>query len=252
MKQKQTLLTSTSSILTATALVAFAQTSAASALFTSGHGDLAVGFEDGDFEFGFHLGEGNDEAIVDGMVIDDVEFEANELIVQVTEQVLVESDAPADLLNGTGTAAGDIVYLIAQDSSGVTSPVFGLDTEELEQPTGITWSDVTYTLENVDGPGLFSVYRTEDNSFTFNFSEALNEDSFTFSAGGHEEQNWAFTEAGTYEITLTAAATRTEAGVGAQDFSSTEVFTFQVVPEPSSALLLAASSFGLLLRRRRS
>ena len=57
-----------------------------------------------------------------------------------------------------------------------------------------------------------------------------------FQAGGHEERNFAFTELGTYDITITAEATRTENGLS-QDFNATETFTFQVIPEPSSALL---------------
>ncbi len=37
--------------------------SATAALFTSGHGDFAVGLHDGEFEFGYHLGEGDDTTV---------------------------------------------------------------------------------------------------------------------------------------------------------------------------------------------
>ena len=220
-------------------------------IFQTGHGDIAVGFDEGEFEFGWHLGEGEDIAVVDGVVIDDVEFEANELIARVSEVVTVEASAAPALLAGTGAQVGSVIYLISQDSPGVISPVVGLDTEELEQPTGVTWSDVTYTFVGAEGPGLFSLFEVDNGAIDFGFSETLGNNSFTFAAGGHEERNFAFTELGTYDITITAEATRTENGLS-QDFNATETFTFRVIPEPSSALLLAGSTLGLLLLRRRN
>ena len=141
--------------------------------------------------------------------------------------------------------------MISQNSPGVISPVVGFDTEELEQPTGVTWSDVTYTFLGAVGPGLFSLFEIDNGVIDFGFSETLGNDTFSFAAGGHEERNFAFTELGTYDITITAEATRTENGVS-QDFDATETFTFRVIPEPSSALLLAGATLGLLLLRRRN
>ena len=245
------LLFSSSFSLTAAAFVALIQGSVASSIFTSGHGDVAVGFHDGEFEFGYHLAEGNDEAIVDGVVVDDMEFEADELIVSVTEQAMLTASSDPNLLSGTGTEVGDIVYLISQNSTGVDGPILGFDTEELLQPAGVTWSDVEFTVNGFSGPGEFFLFDIGLDGLEFFFSEELSVNSFTFPPDGHDEANWFFTEPGTYEIELTAEATRTEMGVG-QDFEATETFTFQVIPEPSSALLLAGSTLGLLLRRRRS
>lgn len=250
MKTMRTILPSASTALTATALAALTASASASSIFTGGHGDFAVGFHEGEFEFGYHLGEEGDTAIVDGMVVTDREYEADELIVQVTEQLLVAPGTDANLLNGTGTTVGSLIYLISQDSDGISGPILGVGTEELEQPTGVTWSDVTYTLNSSTGPGLFSLFLTDAGVPTFGISEALAIDSFTFPAGGHDERNWAFTQPGTYELNFTAEATRTDM-TGSVPFSATETFTFQVIPEPSSALLLAGSALGLLLRRRR-
>lgn len=250
MKTMRIFLPSTSAALTATALAAMAANASASSIFTGGHGDFAVGFHEGEFEFGYHLGEDSDTAIVDGMVVNDAEFEAGELIVRVTEQLMVAPGTDANLLNGTGATVGSLIYLISQDADGISGPILGIGTEELEQPTGVTWSDVTYTLNSSTGPGLFSLFLNDGGVLNFGISEALAINSFTFPAGGHEERNWVFTQPGTYELNFTAAATRTDI-TGSVPFSATETFTFQVIPEPSSALLLAGSALGPLLRRRR-
>lgn len=250
MKMKQTLFASGSTILSFSTLFALTSSSFGSALFTEGHGDVAVGFHDGEFEFGYHLGEDQDTAVVDGVVVNDAEFEASEIIVQVTEQLEVSAGADPSLLTGTGATPGSTVFQISQFASGVGSPILGLGTEELEQPTGVSWSDVSYTLNSVTGPGFFSLFLNDSGTFNFALSQADSVLNFTFPAGAHEEYNWVFTEAGTYELNLTASATRTDM-TGATPYSATETFTFNVVPEPSSALLLAGSTLGLLLRRRR-
>lgn len=225
-------------------------TSSQAALWTAGHGDFSVGFEDGDFEFGWHLGEDDDTATVDGVIVNDAEFESDEIQVVVTNTATTDSGTDQALLNGTGAAQGSDVFFIPQDSDGVSSVIVGVGTEELEQPAGVTWSDVTFTLNGVTGPGEFSVYLNTGNDFEFRISEALGIDSFDFAAGGHEELTWAFTESGTYVTNFTAEAIRTENGL-ATPFTSTGDFTFVVVPEPSSTLLVGLAAIGLLGRRRR-
>ena len=184
------------------------------------------------------------------MIVNDEEFEADELIVQVQQQITVLNTAPQSLKDGTGTVTGDQLYIIPQDADGVSSPILGIGTEELEQPAGTTWSDVTFTLNSSTGPGQFSLYTNDAGTFTFNISEALGTDTFTFAPGGHEEQNWAFTEPGTYVLNFTASATRTVGGTP-EIFTSTQDFTFSTVPEPSSALLAGLSALGFLVRRRK-
>ena len=225
--------------------------SAMAALFTSGHGDFAVGLHDGEFEFGYHLGEGDDTATVDGVIVDDAEFEADELEVRVNQSIVVPVGTDQALLNGTGAAEGSTLYLISQDSDGVGSVILGLGTEELEQPAGVTWTDVSYTLNGSTGPGQFSLYFNNGGTFEFGISEAEATNAFTFPAGGHEERNWAFTETGTYVLDFTASATRTD-GAGSVPYTANSSFTFVVVPEPSSTLLAVFSAIGFLARRRRS
>ena len=59
----------------------------------------------------------------------------------------------------------------------------------------------------------------------------------------------AFTEISTYEVTLSASTTRLSDGAVFTFENST--FTFLVVPEPSSSLLIAGLFFSLLDLRRR-
>jgi len=221
------------------------------ATWTAGHGDFGVGFNGTEFEFGWHLGEGNDTATVDGAIVDDMEFEPGDLQVRVINSLPVVAGTDQTLLDGTGAIIGSDIYLIPQDADGISSVILGLGTEELEQPAGVTWSDVTFTLNSMTGPGMFSLYFNNGNSLDFGISQALGTDSFTFPAGGHEERNWAFTEEGTYTLEFTAMATRTD-GTGSTPYSSTGSFTFLVVPEPSSTFLLGLSTIGFLTRRRRS
>ncbi len=225
--------------------------SATAALFTAGHGDFAVGLHEGEFEFGYHLGEGADIATVDGVIVDDEEYEADGLQVRVNQSVVVPVGTDPALLSGTGATEGSTLYLISQDSDGVGSVILGLGTEELEQPAGVTWTEVSYTLNDSTGPGQFSLYFNDGGTFEFGISEAEATNTFTFPAGGHEERNWAFTETGTYVLDFTASATRTD-GAGSVSYTADSSFTFVVVPEPSSTLLAMFSAFGFLARRRRS
>ena len=224
---------------------------ATAALYTAGHGDFAVHLHDGEFEFGYHLGEGDDTATVGGVIVNDAEYEADELQVRVSESVVVPAGTDSALLSGTAATVGSTLYLISQDSDGVGSVILGLGTEELEQDAGVTWSDVVYTLNGSTGPGQFSLYFNNGGTYEFGISEAEGTNSFTFPAGGHEERNWAFTATGTYVLDFTASATRTD-GTGSVPYTANSSFTFVVVPEPSSTLLAVFSAIGFLGRRRRS
>ena len=60
-------------------LAGIASTAGAAALYTSGHADIDIAYEAGEWELGYHFEGG----IVDGVPVDDEEREASEIITLV-------------------------------------------------------------------------------------------------------------------------------------------------------------------------
>ena len=65
-------------------------------------------------------------------------------------------------------------------------------------------------------------------------------------SGAHDHFNYGFSEPGMWEVELSVSAMLN----GTDLLTDTETFSFQVVPEPSTALLGALGALGLLRRRR--
>ena len=113
---------------------------------------------------------------------------------------------------------------------------------------------VNLRLATFSGPGNFFLYSTNafgDPTIFYNTANGLAlDDNRQLSPGNHSHFNWAFTEAGEYTFGLIASATTTTGGT----FTESELteFTFNVIPEPSSAAALALSGLALLRRPFRS
>ncbi|MEM9080233.1 MAG: choice-of-anchor M domain-containing protein [Verrucomicrobiota bacterium] len=244
----------THTFISAAALAALTHGASAVSLWTGGHGDFGVVYEGGEFELEWHLGEDDDDAVVDGITIPEGEFEPDELQLQFFNEVTLTNSTSPVILAGIGANPGDTVYLINQNADGIVTPIVGIGTEGLLEPGVATWSEVTFTFNSNDGPGLFSLYRVENGIPEFAVSEAEGTSTFTRPFDSHEEFNWAFTAPGVYNMNFTASATRIPDNGDPSTFEmASGTFTFLVsVPEPSSALLVAGSTLGLLLRRRRN
>ena len=214
----------------------------AQAVWTSGHGDIGVGYEGGELHGHWHIEGG----VVDGTPRPDEEFEPDALWLVVPDvpqtQAIRNANSAWDPI---GVGAGQPFWRLSSSSqSGV--PYMGWATEELEVSE---WTgDISFTLTGLVGPGDISVYYFPDGDLTFLWasSDGLG-DSFGIEPGFHEHFNVAFTAPGIYEVEITFSGTHVTDGV----VSSTETFTFQVVPEPTSALLVAAGAAGLAVLRRR-
>jgi surface-anchored protein len=71
-------------------------------------------------------------------------------------------------------------------------------------------------------------------------------DAVTLPTNSHADLHWTFSEAGTYEITFQASGEVSGAPV-----AESATYTFVVVPEPGSAMLIGLGLAGFALRRRR-
>ncbi|MFP4156588.1 MAG: choice-of-anchor M domain-containing protein [Opitutales bacterium] len=237
-------------IMIGTLLVAHA---ANAQLWTSGHGDIGVALHDEgsgpEFHLHTHLHSG---AVVDGSPLAaDEEYDAGSITINVP--LITKTSAPSDpaLTAGTGAASGEDLWVLPQNNPGSDPiPFLGIATEELEPAD---WSsDITFTLGTVTSPsgtGDFSIWQPDGvGGFDFSFSTENGSNTFDQAAGVHDHFNYGFTEAGTWQVEITASGTHLTEG----SLTDTQTFSFNVVPEPSSfAALAGMAALGFAAARRR-
>ncbi len=231
---------------------------AQAALYTSGHADVfAIGYVDeetpGIFELEPHLHvEG---AVIDGLPVADEEFEPGDVTIVVPQStfdfVIGQGGRSSDSAwDAVGVVAGAGYWFLPQTGTLATTlgaPFAGVGTEELNE---LDWSGpMSIALESVAGPGVFSMWL--DGAFGPDFLMSTADgidgsDLLEIDAGGHEHYNWGFSAPGTYDVTVTMSGTHNVDGF--QEAMAT--YQFQVVPEPSTALLGLVSAIFLVRRRR--
>ncbi len=244
------------------------------ALWQSGHGDIGIGFDGTDWDPHFHFHEeegehegeehkddddhegeedhdhdhdheGDNHPIIDGEEATEEEYEIDALSLSV----------PGPTLPGAGIAdsGASSVYVLAQDESLAAaqgSPWVGLAVEEISP--GLLLDDVvTLSLVDVSGPGVFSLWSTDafggDSVLMSSAlgSTAANEVALALEPG-HYHFNMGFSEEGIYDVTFNSSGTTVDGVETGTDFT----VSFNVVPEPSSVILLALGAFATLRRRR--
>lgn len=235
-------------------------------VYSSGHGDIGVAYEDGGLFLHYHLGE--DEHDHEGEEHGEEEHEEEEhgeeehgMELEPSEVTTVVPQIPgttqfilgnAGALNtGTGVAPGSSLWVLPQGSvEGI--PFLGFSSEELSAtlfPDGATFNLMSVTSPS--GSGHFSAYQG-DGAGGFNFFFSTADDSVADSipsAGGHDHFNLGFSEPGMWQFELSVTADLVDGGT-ITPLSDTETFNFQVIPEPSTALLGFLGALGLLRRRR--
>lgn len=169
-------------------------------LYTAGHGDIGLAYEaDDDLFLHFHLGVG---AVVGGTPLGgDAEFEPEDLATFVANPPDIRlAGASWDFL---GIAAGEQYWRLPQ-SPNATRPFLGIATEELEFGD---WTDVSFALTNVSGPGEFALWQgnsanTVVTDVFFASADGLDSSDVLaipdLSIGGHDHYNWGFTAPGLY------------------------------------------------------
>lgn len=238
-------------------LVALLVTPAFAAVYSSGHGDIGIAYEEEqgqppEFYLHYHLGS---TAVVDGMQVGGVdgdEFDADDITTEVAMSTMTSAPNNTAFNTGTGVAPGGNIWILPQaEMSGV--PFLGLAAEELDS----SFSNVNFTLGGVispSGAGNFSLWQSSalgglDFAWSTNDPNAGN-NSLEIPVGSHSHYNWGFSEPGVWTVPITVSASRDAGGNITEFLSTTENFTFNVIPEPSSALLLGVASLVILRRRR--
>jgi surface-anchored protein len=223
----------------------------AASIYTAGHGDIGVEYTSGETEFEahWHLGAG---AVVDGSPLgSEAEYEPGDIVGQLSTTTEVSNASVAAAL---GVATGTTVYRMGNTAY---PPNIGFALEEVGADTD--WQDgtITLTMTSFSGPGALAISQTISGFGTFVWfssegeSFTVDDNKWEFGVGGHQHNEWWFTEKGNYEVTFEWNGTYIGAG-GPTAVSSSGTFGFQVVPEPGSAGLLAAGLSGMAFLRRRT
>lgn len=187
------------------------------------------------FEPHFHNEGGADGAVVDGIVQEDEsEFEPGDLIVVIPELSVTTVNATSYYwLPETEQAAAD---------NG--TPFLGIGLEELDFDDWVGGT-VSLKLLSITGPGDFLLWQDDGFGGANVFFDSAG-DSFTLTAGSHTHYNWGFSEKGIYGLEFEISGTHVVDGLQ----SGSGLYSFQVIPEPSSTILGAIATLTLFRRKR--
>ena len=210
---------------------------------STGHVDIfGVGYVGGALELLIH-----EEATLQ-------ELEPADTVLQINPGGYVLRPAPAafDFLGASGSSLW-ILPASAIESANRGVIFAGVGTEEINPLDWGAGTDITITLLSVvSAPSGGNFFLWSEDEFgaptqVMNSTNLATYDSFTQGIGLHEHYNWGFTAEGIYEIEFEATGTP----FGGSPLSSTQTYTFSVVPEPSTYALLGLGAGALALMRWR-
>jgi surface-anchored protein len=219
---KKTLRSVMSGLLWISGVAAHAQTN----VLSVGHTDIAVNYENNAWDL--HI----------GYDVTGEEFPARDVLLRVNPlaQTTVPNNASFSFL---GTAGSPIWILPQVEDPNLLFLGYGAD----GIPDGaFMGNQVQMTLRGITGPGSFASYELDafGNPVVFmNSRDGISVgDHFDLTAGGDSHLAWAFSQPGHYTVSLEASGTLVDGNIFTS--SGPVEYSFEVVPEPSTMVLLAA------------
>jgi surface-anchored protein len=178
-------------------------------MWTDGHGDLQVGYQDGQWDWGVWIGSPVDEVIVS---------------LGDAAKVFIPDNPNFEFLGNSG----DPVWIAPQvDREGVI--FFGMNSSSTSQGT-FERNRFDLRLTSVEGPGDFLMWITGGAGSVevpLNSRDGIDlADRVDVPAPGHFHQNWGFTSPGTYHVGFTGEGTL--AGQSTLTTSDEQLYRFAV------------------------
>lgn len=217
---------------TAGALAAQAQV-----VINSGHVDIGIAFESGNWDLHVH----QEQPI-------EAEFAPDEVILQVG--AAAQTSVPADPSFSFLGNPGDPVWVLPK-SENPELLFLGIGAEELD-PTDWT-GGITLSLESVAGPGEFTIWDTDlfgAPLLKMNSGDGIDSlDNLEVIPGSHAHFFYGFTAPGDYNVTFEASGLFE----GLATASGPVTYQFSVIPEPGATALLLLGLGGIAVQawRRR-
>ncbi len=146
-----------------------------------------------------------------GLPDEDYEYAPGDVYVRVSD---AGKSTPGFDNSVSGNVPGSDVWVLPAVQN-LAMPFLGFGTEELPDGFGA----ITYSLQAMNGPGNFALWSVDGfGTPTVEMSTLLGDTSMTLASGTHSHFNFGFTQAGIYELLLTATSVLTPSMTDTQSF----------------------------------
>jgi surface-anchored protein len=213
-------------------VTAGALTAQAQVVINSGHVDIGIAFESGNWDLHVH----QEQPI-------EAEFAPDEVILQVG--AAAQTSVPADPSFSFLGNPGDPLWVLPK-SENPELLFLGIGAEELA-PADWT-GGITLSLESVAGPGEFTIWDTDlfgAPLLKMNSGDGIDSlDNLEVIPGSHAHFFYGFSAPGDYSVTFEASGLFE----GLATASGPVTYQFSVIPEPGATALLLLGLGGIAVR----
>lgn len=181
-------------------------------VYSNGHGDIGVGYEDGGLFLHYHFGTNaviNGTALGAGLDPEEYEFDPTDVATLVTRQSSFSRPADGAVLDFLGIT-GDSASIWNLPQNRVTGvPFLGFATEELPLDLFVSgeWAVTGWSGSGFDDGGEFGIWQALGSTTNFlagSYNRSAAENVFPAGElGGHDHFFMGFTRAGVYNVEFT-------------------------------------------------